>query len=1250
MYRIWFLLFGLPFVIGAQQRPALPLFFVANNGQAPKSVRFLSLGSGLKIHVSDDGPDFITPNRTIRARFPGSKPKPVFSTDRLPASVNFMIGHAATWRLGSPAFGKVVYQELYPGIDMSYGASNGRFKSEFVVHAGADYSQIRMQYLGADSVRMDPSGALVVRVKDGEMRESAPETYQELNGIRQAVESRYVLGPDGEVTFRIGLYDNSVPLIIDPLISYSVLLGGGGDDSASGVAIGGAGEIYVTGYTTSYDFPSVNPAQGSLSGSTDVFVAKLNATGTLVYCTFLGGSGDDRSSDIAVDASGIAYITGYTTSADFPTRNPIQSRRNGYKNAFVVKLSAAGSTLLFSTYLGGSVSDAGNGIAVDTAGNSYVVGDTTSSDFPSHGFQPTSQGGQDVFIAALNASGTALIYSTFLGGSSVDHGAAIAVDRQGQASVTGSTYSVDFPVARAIQPYKSGGQDAFVSRLSADGRMLAFSTFFGGSAGGGSSPETGVGIAVDADGNTYVAGITSSADFPTQGPLQSALKGSLDSFVLKISALDLLAYSTFLGGAGPDYATGIAVTSSGMVCVAGYTYSTDFPVTQNAAQGRNAGMYDAFVVQLAATGGSLLYGTYIGGSGSDTATSVAMTESGSLIALAGQTLSPDFPVSRTGRNGDNYAAFVIQMVTGGPPAVVSASPSSGAGFSAQLQIVVNLPTGASNIGVVYIGVNNAIAMARACFVAVYPAISSVSLANDAATGWMGSSTLGAGTPQSNSQCTVNEAGGAIAINGSQLTITLPLKFTSAFAGTKNIYVDAADRTGQDSGWQTMGSWSVPGGPTIGAVSPSSGSGSTAQLQITVNNSAGAGNLNVVYVAVNHTLSTMARACFIAVYPGNSTVSLVNDGATAWMGSSKLGAAGAAESNSQCTVNAAMGALVMNGNQLVITLPLAFTTAFAGPKNLYVDAIDRTGQDTGWQTMGTWSVAGVPTIGAVYPTTGNGVSATLQITVNSPSGAGNVNVVYVSVNNTLSTMAQACFVAVYPGNSTATLVNDAATGWTGSSALGATGTAQSNSQCTVNAAAGAVVMNGGLLTITLPLTFTSAFAGTKNLYVDAVDRAGQDTGWQTMGTWSVPGGSTIAAVSPSSGSGLSARLQITINNVAGAGNVNIVYVAVNNTLSTMSRACFVAVYPGSSSVSLVNDASTGWTGSSRLGAGGAAQSNSQCTVNAATGATAINGSQLTITLPLTFTSAFAGTKNVYVDAIDRTGQDTGWQTMGSWSVR
>ena len=335
--------------------------------------------------------------------------------------------------------------------------------------------------------------------------------------------------------------------------------------------------------------------------------------------------------------------------------------------------------------------------------------------------------------------------------------------------------------------------------------------------GGGASPETGVGIAVDADGNTYVAGITSSADFPTQGPLQSALKGSLDSFVLKISALDLLAYSTFLGGAGPDYATGIAVTSSGMVCVAGYTYSTDFPVTQNAAQGRNAGMYDAFVVQLAATGGSLLYGTYIGGSGSDTATSVAMTESGSLIALAGQTLSPDFPVSRTSQTV-KLAAFVIQMVTGGPPAVVSVSPSSGAGFSAQLQIVVNLPTGASNIGVVYIGVNNAIAMARACFVAVYPATSSVSLANDAATGWMGSSTLGAGTPQSNSQCTVNEAGGAIAINGSQLTITLPLKFTSAFAGTKNIYVDAADRTGQDSGWQTMGSWSVPGGPTIGAVS------------------------------------------------------------------------------------------------------------------------------------------------------------------------------------------------------------------------------------------------------------------------------------------------------------------------------------------------------------------------------------------------------------------------------------------------
>ena len=304
-------------------------------------------------------------------------------------------------------------------------------------------------------------------------------------------------------------------------------------------------------------------------------MAKLNPAGNaLVYATYLGGRGDDRAFGIAVDSTGAAYITGWTQSSNFPVRNALQASLTGSQNAFLVKLTPAGNGLVYSTYLGGNGKDSGNGIAIDSAGNAYVVGDTTSTNFPVSGFQKAYQGGQDAFVAKLNATGSSLVYSTYLGGGNFDHGAAIAVDGGGTAYLTGTTSSTNFPVANAFQGTNGGGQNAFITRLSANGASLMFSTFLGGSGGRTGYPEAGQGIALDASGNAYVAGVTSSTNFPLMNPEQSALNGSSDAFIAKMSPAGALIYSTYLGGSGIDAANAIAVDSAGNAYFAGYTYSS----------------------------------------------------------------------------------------------------------------------------------------------------------------------------------------------------------------------------------------------------------------------------------------------------------------------------------------------------------------------------------------------------------------------------------------------------------------------------------------------------------------------------------------------------------------------------------------------------------------------------------------------------------------------------------------------------
>ncbi|MDQ6666060.1 MAG: SBBP repeat-containing protein, partial [Acidobacteriota bacterium] len=655
-----------------EQRSQLPMFFVENRGQLDARVHFLMKRSGLTAYFLDDEILLSMAGKSLPIRLVGANGHaPIEGREPIPGKANFFVGNSPEkWRTDLPLHGSIVYRNSWPGIDMIYSSTGRKLKSEFRVAPAADPEPIRWNYGPDASVRVHPDGSLGIQVNGDELREEAPEIYQERAGTHEPVEGSFRVFANGDVGFELGSYDRSLPLVIDPVITYSTFVGGTGQDSATAIASDPSGNPVIVGFTTSTDLPVLNAAKPRGAGGVDAFVAKMSAYGNqVVYCTYLGGSGDDRAFGVAVDRGGNAYVTGWTGSANFPVTGPFQAKLAGGRDAFVTKLNAAGNTLLYSTYLGGSDYDSGNAIAVDASGSAYVTGDTSSINFPVIGaFQTSKAGQQDAFVAKLNPAGAALSYSTYLGGSRDDRGAGIAVDAGGNAYVTGGTLSKNFPVANALQPTSGGSQDAFVTKLSPTGRTLIYSTYLGGSGGTPGRPETGNGIAVDSLGSAYVAGVTSSANFPvTAGAFQGASGGGTDGFVSKLGpAGNTLVYSTYFGGSSVDTVNAIALDLAGNAYLAGNTASLDFP-TLRAYQTGNRGSYNAFIAKLNSGGSGLIYSTYMGGTDSDSGTGIAVDYLGNAL-LCGVAFSSDFPALTEERGTSN--AFVAKIVSGWLPIVV----------------------------------------------------------------------------------------------------------------------------------------------------------------------------------------------------------------------------------------------------------------------------------------------------------------------------------------------------------------------------------------------------------------------------------------------------------------------------------------------------------------------------------------------------------------------------------------------------
>jgi hypothetical protein len=686
------------FTTSAQTMPALgnlPLYFEANPGQANSPAQFLAHGRDCQLLISPNESRLIlrktdatsgkVSSCAVQMQFINANAQAMIRGDaEQSGKINYLIGNdPAQWCTGVATFAQVRVESLYPGISLIYYGNQQRLEYDFTVAPHANPGQIAIQFAGVDKISVSPRGELILTIGKNEIRQPKPLLYQTVNGTREEISGGYKIVDARTVAFDIGKYNHALPLVIDPILSYSTYFGGNAGETAWAITVDTNGFIYVAGETFSTQFSTPGAYQTNYHGGSqagDAFVAKFGNLGTnLIYFTYLGGSGNDRATAIAVDNSGNAYVTGYTDSADFPATGisglPSSTNISGTPNpklnnacpidAFVAELNSGGSNLVYSAYLGGFGIDGGNGIAVDSSNNVYVTGFTYSTDFPTtaNALQkhlacpsppppPYNTINANSFIAEIGPGGSSLVYSTYFGGANFDEGNGIAVDNSNCVYVTGFTASANFPNTNAFQPYLNGSMDAFVAKFTPSCTNLIYSTFLGGV-----NSDVANSIAVDGLGNAYVTGWTTSTDFTNTVTGLTNLYNNLtnnyesivttNAFLTQIQWNGIIAtvgYSALFGGSAMDIGYGVAVDSSGNAFVVGTTSSANFPTfnTSDFLCATNSGGNDVFVIAFNANASALLYSAYLGGSSDDFGYGVAIDPADNAY-IVGQTASTDFP-------------------------------------------------------------------------------------------------------------------------------------------------------------------------------------------------------------------------------------------------------------------------------------------------------------------------------------------------------------------------------------------------------------------------------------------------------------------------------------------------------------------------------------------------------------------------------------------------------------------------------
>ena len=660
------------------------MIFERNDGQTDSRARFISRGDGYLLFITptdailklrrsgsdrrgDGRPGQEQKAQILDIQLIGANPNAqIIAQEKVAARSNYFIGSdPSKWRTNVPSFSSVRSKGIYPGIDLIYyGSSRHQLEYDFVVRPKAEPGAIAMRFEGANGLSLNRNGDLIISLPDGgELIHRAPMIYQEREGKREAVRGGFVLNSRDTVGVKLAAYDHERSLYIDPGLVYSTYLGGTAEDSGNGIAVDSFGNAYIVGTTFSTMFPTTTGAYKETSpdpGNAVAFITKFKADGSdLVYSTFLGGTFGSRGNAIAVDSFGSAYVTGETISNDFPTTMGAYITNVGtfeVDDAFVTKLKPDGSGLVYSSYLGGNhalhssgASDMGFGIALDSNDDAYVTGATDSSDFPTTmgAFETSLPFFPSAFVTKFKADGSGVFYSTFLGEIVAGFFNGIAVDSSGNAYVAQTTASGCPATMGAYKTMPLGQFDGCLSKLSADGTGLVYSTYFGGS-----QSELVYAVAVDATKHAYVTGSTASTDYPTTaGAFQTSSAGGHSAFVTKFKddGTDLV-YSTYLGGgaagSGDDTGFAIVLNSADEAYVTG-DFSFTFPTTPGAFMRIKPGeppVLNGFVSKLASDGSSLVYSTYLGGEATDQGFGIAVDSIGNAY-VTGQTASANFPTT-----------------------------------------------------------------------------------------------------------------------------------------------------------------------------------------------------------------------------------------------------------------------------------------------------------------------------------------------------------------------------------------------------------------------------------------------------------------------------------------------------------------------------------------------------------------------------------------------------------------------------
>jgi hypothetical protein len=622
----------------------------------------------------------------------------------------------------------------------------------------------------------------------------------------------------------------------------------------------------------------------------------------------------------------------------------------------------------------------------------------------------------------------------------------------------------------------------------------------------------------------------------------------------------------------------------------------------------------------------------------------------------------------TGISGSNFEAVDVSTLmvdpnsgatvaaVAGTPATNSVTPDSGSGATQAFALQYSDSAGATSLQSVWAYFNATLAnpSSNSCLVYYNVAANQINLIENNGTAWF-SAIPGAATTLQNSQCSLNVAATSVLMSGNTLTLNLAMTFAPDYAGAKNIYMYAADVSNSNSGWQTLGTWTVPSTaavPTANSVSPSSGSGSSQSFALQYSDSGGATSLQSVWAYFNATLANPAsNSCLLYYSVAANQINLLQNNGTGWLAATP-GAATTLQ-NSQCSLNVAATSVMLSGNNLTLNLAMTFASAYSGSKNIYMHAVDVSGANSAWQALGTWTVpstGAVPAANSVTPNSGSGASQSFALQYSDSSGATSLQSVWAYFNATLANPASnSCLLYYNLAANQINLLQNNGTGWFAATP-GAATTLQ-NSQCSLNVAATSVVLSGNTVTLNLAMTFAPAYAGAKNIYMHAVGVSGSNSGWQVLGAWTVPSTAAVPtanSVTPSSGSGASQSFALQYSDSAGATSLQSVWVYFNATLANpASNSCLLYYNVSAKQINLLQNNGTGWLAATP-GAATTLQ-NSQCSLNVAATSVVLSGNTLTLNLAMKFAPAFAGAKNIYMHAVDTSEANSGWETLGTWTV-